>query len=101
MTRDANLYILSKKEWKPLCDILENNKDYTLKNDVTIFQLMTSTSINLEYAILTLSEATDKIVDEYGAIQASNDDMLRNSLHNYFGNPLFGDKTNLTFLNKI
>lgn len=101
MTRDAKLYILTYKDWNPLSELLQKNIDYTLKDDVTIFQLMASTNTGQHYAILTLSDRADKIVEEYGGILASENDLLRKSLHSYSGEPLFGDKTNVTFLNKI
>lgn len=101
MTRDANLYILSNKDWKPLANTLENHTDYSLKNDVTIFQLMTSTSQGQHYAILSLSKKSNEIIERYGAIMAVDEDQLRNTLHDYNGEPLFGDKTNVIFLNKI
>ena len=101
MTRDANLYILSHKDWKPLADVLEYHPDFTLKNDVTIFQLMTPSSQGQHYAILSLSEKADKIIQDYGATIASDKDNLRNTLHNYNDEPLFGDKTNVAFLNKL
>jgi hypothetical protein len=93
MTRDANLYILSDKDWQPLAN--------TLKDEVVIFQLMTSTNSGNQYAILSLSEKADKVVEEYGATPASDKDLLRNRLHEYSGDVLFGDKSNIIFLNKI
>jgi hypothetical protein len=101
MTRDANLYILSHKDWMPLADTVKNHQDYTLKNDVTIFRLTIPRDQVQEYAILSLSEKADKIIQDYGASSASDKDLLRNSLHNYYGELLFGDKTNLAFLNKL
>jgi hypothetical protein len=101
MTRDANLYILSDKDWQPLANNLESHKDYTLKDEVVIFQLMTSTNSGNQYAILSLSEKADKVVEEYGATPASDKDLLRNRLHEYSGDVLFGDKSNIIFLNKI
>ena len=100
MTTDAKLYILSDKDWMPLADTFENHQDYILKNDVTIFQLITPTNQVQQYAILSLSEKADKIIQDYGASIAPDKDLLRHSLHNYNGEPLFGDKTNLAFLNK-
>jgi len=101
MTRDAKLYILSDKDWKPLADLFESHKDYNLKHQVYIYKLMTSTSVGQQYAILTLTDAADKIVEDYGATPAADKDLLRNTLHNYHGDTLFGDKSNVVFLNKI
>lgn len=101
MTRDAKLYILADKDWKPLAEILEQKNNYKEKLDTSIYQLMTSTSIGQHYAILTLSEESDKIVEEYGATIADDKNLLRISLHNYNGEILFGDKTNVVFLNKL
>ena len=101
MTRDAKLYILSDKDWKPLAEIFQNHKDYNLKLEISIYQLMTSTSVGHHYAILTLSEKADKIVEEYGATPAADKDLLKNTMHNYHGDTLFGDKSSIVFLNKI
>lgn len=101
MTRDANLYILSDKDWKPLAELFQDHEDYNLRLDISIYQLMASTSIGQQYAILTLSEKADKIVEEYGATPADDKDLLRITLHDYNGDTLFGDKKNVMFLNKI
>lgn len=101
MTRDANLYLLTNKDWIPLAEILEEHPNYLLKDYVTIFQLMTSSSTGQQYAIISISDNADKIIEQYGAKIASDKDMLRNTLHDYHGQPLFGNKTNLTFLNKL
>lgn len=101
MTRDAKLFILFYKDWKPLADTIELHKDYNLKNQVSIYQLMFSASTNQHYAILTLSDTADKIVQEYGASLADDKDLLRNTLHEYDGDTLFGNKSNVVFLKKI
>lgn len=101
MTRDAKLYILSDKDWKPLADTFEAHKDYNLRHQVSIYQLMTSASVGQQYAILTLTDTADKIVEDYGATPAADKDLLRNTLHSYHGDTLFGDKSNIVFLNKI
>ncbi|MDE3236436.1 MAG: hypothetical protein KGO81_10815 [Bacteroidota bacterium] len=101
MTRDANLYILSDKDWRPLADLFKSHKDYNLKHQVSIYQLMTSTSVGHHYAILTLSDKADEIVEEYGATPASEKNYLRITLHDYHGDTLFGDKSNVVFLNKF
>ena len=99
MTRDAKLYFLKLRDWKPLADIFLTQSDHLLKDDITIFKL---SSIIHHYAILTLSDKVDKIVEEYGAILASEEDLLRNALlsENNYGEPLFGDKNNIGFLKK-
>jgi hypothetical protein len=101
MIRDAKLYILLHRDWQTLAALFEDHKDHTLKLDITIFQLMGASSVNQQYAILTLSDRADKIVEKYGAILASDKDLLRISLHSYLGQPLYGDKINLTFLKKL
>ena len=100
MTRDAKLYTLSAKDWKPLAELFQNHKDYNLKLDISIYQLMTSSSVEKYYAILTISDKADKIVEDYGAAPAPDKDFLRTSLHNYQGDTLFGDKSNVVFLKK-
>lgn len=101
MTRDARLYFLKYKDWKPLAEIIETHKNYNLKHFVTIFQLMTHSSENHHYAILSLIDDVDKIIEEYGAEEAGEKDLVRNTLHDYYGEPLYGSKSNVTFLNKI
>lgn len=101
MTRDAKLYILSDKDWKPLSDVINNTKDIYLARDITIFQLMSSTSIGQHYAIITRTDKADKVVEEYGALLASENNMLKTTLHDYYGEPLFGDKTNVIHLKKL
>lgn len=101
MTRDAKLYLLSDKDWKQLAESIDNNSDYTLKNDVTIYQLYSASSKSQEYAILSLSDKADKVIEDYGATLAKEPNLLRNSLHQYFREPLYGDKTNISFLDKI
>lgn len=100
MRREAKLYILSDKDWKPLAAIIESHKDYEIKNNVIVYQLMTTNSINQEYAVLTLSETADKIVEDYGAKLTDEKNVLRNTLHYYQGDTLYGEKSNITFLNK-
>lgn len=101
MTRAATLYLLSDKDWQPLADTLDSNQDYTLKDHVVIYQLMTPTSGGQQYAILSLSDKADKVVKEYGATPAHEKDLLRNRLHEYSGDTLYGDKSNVVFLNKL
>lgn len=102
MIRDAKLYLLSDKDWKPLAESINNNADYTLKNDVTIFQLYASSSKSQEYALLSLSEKSDTIIEHYGATLAGEPNYLRNSLHDEPSRiPLYGEKSNIAFLKKI
>ncbi len=102
MTRDAKLYLLSGKDWKPLAESIDNNSDYTLKNDVTIFQLYSSTSKSNDYALLSLSDKSDKLIEDYGATLANEPNTLRNALHIETAHKtLYGDKENLAFLNKL
>ena len=101
MTRNAKLYLLSDKDWKPLAEIIDNNSSHILEDDVTIYQLYSASSKNLEYAILSLSDRADKIIEEYGATPAKEPNSLRNSLREYYGDPLYGNKSNIIFLEKI
>ncbi len=101
MTRDAKLYILSNKGWEPLSNLINNDNNIYLQRDITIYQLFTSTSKDEEYAIITLSDKADKIVEEYGAILSGQNDSLKTTLHDYFGEPLFGDKSNVIHLQKL
>ena len=101
MTRDAKLYILLDKDWKPLTNFIDNHSNQTLKNDITIYQLYSTDSKNLEYAILSLTDTIDKIIEDYGAIIAKEPNLLRNSLHKQSRKPLYGDNENLVLLNKI
>lgn len=100
MTKDAKLYILSDKDWKPLSDLIKSNKYIYLARDITIFQLMSSTSIGQHYAIISRTDKADTVVEEYGAVLASENNSLKTTLHEYYGEPLFGDKTNVIHLKK-
>lgn len=102
MIRDAKLYLLSDKDWKPLADIILDHINYTLRNDITIFQLMSFHSTGQNFAILTLSENADFLVEQFGAIPLPNPESntLTHSLYNYVGEPLFGEKENLAFLKR-
>lgn len=101
MTRDAKLYLLSVKDWKQLAESIDNNSDYTMKNDITIFQLYSPTSKSQDYAILSVSDKADKVIEDYGATLAEEPNLLRNSLHEYYREPLYGDRTNISFLRKV
>lgn len=101
MTRDAKLYILLNKDWKPLENLINNDKDIYLRTNITIYQLFTSTSKSQDYAIITLSEKGDTLVEDYGATISNENDFLKNTLHDYFGDTLFGDKLNVIHLQKI
>jgi len=101
MTRDAKLYILEHKDWKPLSASFDNNYDYNLKFDITIFRKSPSSMLEHSYAILSLSDKADDIIEEYGAVLTKEKDYLRNTLHTNCGVPLYGDKDNLSFLVKF
>jgi hypothetical protein len=101
MIRNAKLYLLSDKDWKQLAESIDNNSDYTLKNNVTIFQLYSAFDKNQEYAVLSTSDMADNIIEDYGATLAKEPNLLRNRLHEYHGDPLYGDKINVSFLDKI
>jgi hypothetical protein len=42
-----------------------------------------------------------KEIEYYGATVAKEPNLLRNSLHQYCREPLYGDKTNISLLGKI
>jgi hypothetical protein len=100
MTRPAKLYLLSHKDWKHLAVEIENNTDYSLKSYVTIFQL-NNLSVNIHYyAILSLSHKTDLIIETYGATLADEPNALRYALHPSLYEVLYGNKSNIVFLDK-
>ncbi len=100
MIRDAKLYILEDKDWKPLAELINNHNNYRMKNDITIFQFPSQDSKGDYYSILSLSEKADLIIEEYGGYH-SPINTLYASLPNYIGEPLFGDKSNTAFLPKM
>ena len=95
MRNKAKLFILVDKDWKPLAE--EVSKTPSLINLITIFQLMTSISVGNHYAILSLSDTLDRIIQEFGGYE-SPENMLIYTLRNYFGDPLFGYKNNVLSL---
>lgn len=82
----------------PLKQLIEEYKELTLKDDVAIFQLMTPTSKGQFYAIVSVSDEADKIIEEYGAISSSENDYAICELKNYTKDPLFGNKILTVFL---
>lgn len=101
MSRDANLYWLRGKDWKPLAALIMAHKDDRLQKDITIYQQFASSSTSYEYVIITRTEDTDKFIEDYGATVAGEIDSTRNSLHQENRDPLFGDKANLIHLKKL
>ena len=101
MNRDAKLYLLIDKDWKPLADLIEKHLDNSLKNDVTIFQLFSVSNNSQDFAVLSLSDKSDKVVEQYASNESDKNDSLRTTLHEYYGDPLYGDKRNLTSLKKL
>lgn len=102
MTRDTKLYFLHAHDWTLIKDEIESHRhSHQLKHEITIFLFPSSTSANGYFAILSLSKDIDAILEKAGGKEAAEDDYARNSLHDYYGEPLYGDKTNLAFLNKI
>ena len=90
MTREAKLYTLEEKEWQPLVAMIGNERY------ISIYQLNSETSKVLYFAVLSLNDKTDKIVEEYGAIEAIGPNSLRAELR--IRNPLYGDRTNVNYL---
>jgi len=104
MTRDAKLYYLNHKDWKPLADKIEQHKNYDLKNLIVIFDIFSAYPKHHRYAILSLHEDIDKIVEDYGEDdikEAAEDDLMRNELRNYHKDPVYGDKSRSVYLNKV
>ena len=102
MTRDAKLYFLHTDDWRPISDRIESSRHSDqLKREITIFLFPSATSENGYYAILSLSKEVDKILEALGAKEADEKDYARNALHEYHGEPLYGNKSNVDFLNKF
>ena len=100
MFRDAKLYWLRDKDWKPLGELIMAHKDDRLQKDITIYQQFASNSTSYNYVIITRTEDADKFVEEYGATVASETDSTGASLRQENRDPLFGDKANLLYLTK-
>jgi len=99
--RDAKLYFLTYKDWKPIVALVEKNKIDSLKLFITIFQLMSASSKEQYYAIISLHNMVDSIIEEYGCVEANENDLIRTTLHSYSGESLYGDKKNTNFLMKV
>lgn len=94
----ARLFLLSDKGIDPLSTLIENNINHALKNEITIFRLYTASSSGDEYAIISLSEFSDKIIKNYGGVLIDSKNAIRHRLKNYEGEPLYGDKSNVQYL---
>ena len=100
MTRDAKLYWISDTDWKPLIEKIEQHKNHTLKDFIIIYDLCKSHPSNQYYAILSLHEDVDKIVEEYGGEESTPNDILRITLHDENEMPVYGEKTRIVHLSK-
>ena len=101
MPRNAKLYLLSNKDWKQLADNIDTHSDYTLKNDIAIFQLYSPSGEGREYAVLSISDKADDVIENYGATLATEINMIRYSLHQNHREPLYGDKSIISLLGKV
>jgi hypothetical protein len=100
MMREAKLYLLAHHDWKPLTTLIRGSGNKRLKYQVTIFLINESTVIN-HYAILSLSPEADKLIEDYGGVQADKHDHLRNHLHDDVFKIVYGYKSNLSLLQKL
>ena len=98
MIRKASLYFLFDKECKTLIDIVEQSQNKYLKLDITIYKLTSSSSGGNNFAILALSNEVEKIVLDYGAFLADETDTFRHTLKTYYGDPVYGSKSNVDYL---
>ena len=101
MTRDAKLYKIIYTDWKPLIEKIEQHRDFTLKEFVLVYDLSKNHPDNQYYAILSLHEDVDKIVEASGAEEFRADDLLRLTLHDETENPIYGDKSRIIHLKKL
>jgi hypothetical protein len=100
MTRYAKLYTIRYTDWKPLVEKIEQHKDYSLKNLIAIYDLSKNHPGNQYYAILSLHEDIDKIVEDYGAKESPSNDYLRITLHDENEIPVYGEKSRIVYLDK-
>lgn len=100
MTRDARLYYLHHKDWKPLVAQVERHRNYDLKDLIVIFGSNVYPPIH-SYTILSMHPVVDNIIEEYGGFEATPDDLMRNALHQDTAAPLYGEKSRIVYLNKI
>ena len=98
MTRDAKLYFIEHQDWKPLIDILDSNKNQNLKNLVAIHGLLSEAGSSHFYAILSISDRCDKIIEEYGGILSAKDDYIIQEVKLNHTQLLYGNKTIASFL---
>ena len=101
MTRDARLYFLTYKDWEPLVQQIEAHRNATLKDLVLVFDLFTGYPKEHYYAILSLHNDIDRIVEDYGCVEADEKNLMRTLLHEHHDDPVYGDKSLLVFLNKV
>lgn len=101
MPRDAKTYFSFNSNWEWCSDIFENHPDKTLKMDVTIFQLSQEQWPLSRYAILSLSDKVDKILEENECTLASPDDRtlyIIRELGESANKPVYGRWDNLAWL---
>src|SRR5262245_3554203 len=100
MLRDARLYHLQHLDWKPLISQVKK-KNQHLKSLIVVFK---NNRLHLPihfYSLLSMHEDLDRLIEDYGGIEADPTDLLRNALHRNTPKPLYGDKSSVVKLRKI
>lgn len=99
MTRAAKLFTLENKDYKELTEILDNHKKHSLKHLVSIYQIHQDGEKE-NYGVLSVSDETDKIIEDYGAKQADKRDLIKITLIDGNKQLLYGNKDVLSFLDR-
>ena len=94
-TRDAKLYLLDGKDWQPLANKVKD--DYKTSKDISMYYSEGKES--KVYAVLSMTEQSDKIAEDFGCYELSKNNTLRCVLHEK--ELLYGDKSNLDYLPKV
>lgn len=103
MARDANVFYLKNKDWKPLEILFKAHEDYTLQNKVAIYEALPNTArlpfgSFFSYVLVSISDKGDKIIIDFGGEPILVNDLLIFDLKNNNKVPLFGANNLMSFL---
>jgi hypothetical protein len=98
MNRDAKLYFVIDKNWEPLRELILANGYGAIQNDISIFEIVPE-SQHHHYAVISVSDKADTIIEQYGGHLAAEHDFVIHELKQGNRVPLFGEKSLAAFLN--
>jgi hypothetical protein len=97
MTRDAKLYFVTDKDWRPLKELALAHLSGIIQHDIAIFQVASDT--HHHYAVISVSDEADAVIEQYGGSLGSKRDLLIPILKEGNRYPLFGETGLTAFLN--